>query len=664
MRRLLLVFLLAFARDALAARAMVVDVVLGVSDRSLEHSQKLMAVYKTVYGIDFDHYAASDMTTLWLVNAEHRGPEGVKNYDFLIIHNYRKGGIGGGSFGANVDSMFRDPSGNARWPTKPTLIFSDPAFAGSLGPSSFGMDSTGFGGSTAPSALAWPTRVIYSPELSRGWHSGGSTARFSRVAAPGVVRDVLLDLPSPWWSYTRLLPNGFGGVSGSAGWSTPDWDSVSALSASDSGVIRVRYRADGAGNGLPPPVAFVACGNAIDYNIRLVTVGLALADSAGLNTLLFQTRPGPVMFTVQMNTIGATGRYDAADGGGIVNDYGIFVPAGIDSDRANSVATIDALAARGVKMSFGVQMNPDSVAKLRYQLEWIRDRDPYAKVYPFERSGLGDYSPLIGGAESAGGNADATHNYDAFGAMRQRSLLPADCADPRLGCDCSTDTTSVLCLAQRQKAAAVAFFGADRLDAVWSVPAEDWTPRYFGRSGGDLDSLVWVLYRFVGLRGLRVGNMSVVNIANDGSANSPRGWMRNQAVRPVKDPATGQVIGQFAFLPSRDAENPGPGQIQSGGHDNASEFLTGLTLGMWFEGTPSPIYVNGHDFFNRTMIFETPASWLGGSGDPRYNWHAALNYIADFDDFCKLTKRLAGRPVIEMGYGEDTASWFIRSGLR
>jgi hypothetical protein len=660
MRRLIAILLLLLPSVALGAKGMVVELP-GFNSGSRDHNSSLATLWNTA-GMDVDYYSASSVKTLWLINCQaQRNPEGtVTQYDYLIIENYQHGLGGGGAAGANFDSLFRDPSGNPRWFAKPTAILSDPAVGGFnwLGPPTTGADSLGFGGNPAPTSYLFPVRVQYSPMLQRGWHSPSQGMRFSRIAAPGVTRDILLDLPGPWWPYRQLTPNGLWN-----GWSTPDWDSVGTLSASDSGAVRVRYRADGNGNGLPPPVVVAGLGQTYTANVRTALICAAILDSACANTVLYQKRPGPITFTVQCNTIGASGRYDAEDVTGIIEDYGIFVPQPGDSDRIGALSTIDALQSRGVKMSFGVQMNPDSVAVYRYQLEWIRDRYPLAKVYPFERSGLGDF--IAGGnPESAGGNADATHNYDAFGAMRNRSLLPAGCSDPRLGCDCSTDTSSVLCNALRQKKAVTDFYGADRLDRVWSVPLEDWTPKYIGRSVGSIDSLAWILHQFVGLRGLRIGNHALANIANDGQTNSPRGWFRHEVVWPVKDPATGTLLGTFAFLPSRAGENGNARQIQAASHDNASEFLCGLTTGMWFPGTPSPIYVNGHEFFSRTMIFEAPASWLGGSGDPRYEWHAALNYIGDFDDFQKLANRLAGRTVIRMSYGEDTADWFIRSGLR
>jgi hypothetical protein len=214
---------------------------------------------------------------------------------------------------------------------------------------------------------------------------------------------------------------------------------------------------------------------------------------------------------------------------------------------------------------------------------------------------------------------------------------------------------------KRQFAALTAYFGASRVDHVIACPLEDWSPLYFTRARGSLDSLKWCLY-LAGVRGVRVGNYSLTNDAGTatGAAN-PRGYKSGFSVEDVRDPASGQVIGQLALMPSRDWDTDPTTVIVP--HDLGTEFLDGLLCGDWYTGSRNAQYVNGHNFFARTVVFEVPGNALGGNGTALGNWRQGYWYARSLWGICKAANRF-GRSIIEPSYGDETAAWLMKSGLR
>ena len=642
----LLFALLLAAAPALAEKALVVRLDEGIPSAMRNY---LAPLYNSL-GIDWRAVPRTTVNTPELRGVRYEELGGsVTQYDFLIIEDFRTGigNCAGGTCGS-LDSLLVA----AGMPDKPTLIISRPDFASAGIWTDGNFDSSGFDANGAPPSGGtdgWQKVEYFADNPLRAWHQiGGFPKTPAGPVPPGYFRAILKQAPSPWYDYVKQ------------GLAVSDWDSI-RTGAGDTLSLVQRNKADANGNPTGPPLVLCAMGYGLSRNdgsLRRIICGLAVLHQASGGKLFYQTRPGPVTFAVQAQTIGATGQYTHSSSTGLLS-HGGYWKATNDSTGERRRAMYRSFQERGIRMSFGVQMNPDSTgpgAPYREQIEELRDLYPLAHVFPFELGGLG------GSNGFAGGNSSSTHNLDAFSASRLRALLPPGC-DPREGCDCSTDTTSVLCNAKRQRSAVVAFFGEDRVDDVWGAPLEDWTPLWFGRGGGSIDSLSWVLNQFVGIKGLRVGNMGLENVAGTTIAGGPRGWFRNANVLEVRDPATGVPVSYMAFMPSRDAEGAALTHLASNGHDNGSEFLMGLFTGDWYANARDAIYVNGHDFFNRTIIFEVSVNWLVGPPPPAEQ-KPGYWYITDFAEWINTVNELAGETVIRMGYGEDAADWFIRSGLR
>jgi hypothetical protein len=639
-RGLLALLLMLGATEAIAGRVMVVRQGTAAASDALAR-----ITYESVYptlGMSFDVFPQAALKTEWVRTGTYPDPDGtVRQYSGVIWEGLR---VAMGDIGAQPESLML--CGNSKWPTKPIIFISAQSIPSTIVLDQASCDGCSTGVKTNPGGLVrYQERMEYvASNTSRAWHSYGSSPRFQPAATqpPGVWRVLLKETASPWYDYQ---------VQGLA---VTNWDSLPGTPA-DTITAVVRYGPTGS----TVPIIFCMGGyenNArVQGTLRRLVACLAVADSASGRQILFQTRPGPVTFTPMVGPLGATGRYTEVPTLADATHPGIFQPAGVDSDSVAVKATLTAFQAMGIRANVAVQMDSAGSSLHLRQLYWVRDLWPLAHVYPFEMSGTK--------ATASGGNAAAPdHNYDAFGATRLRRLLPAGCSDPRNGCDCTSDTTSVLCNVLRQRAYAMALVGPDRVDGVWSVPLDDWTPTYFGRATGDIDSLVWVLW-LAKIKGIAVGSMKNVNIAGGTGTGAPRGWFRNSQIRPVIDPLTHQQVGTMAFMAGREYDTePRNVLIADNAHDHTGEFLEVLLTGNWY--LHAPIYINEHEFYGRHFLFHVSAAWLGGAGTATSNWRYGYWALKGLDDWIDTVNELAGRTVIQMGYGEDTAKWMLRSGLR
>jgi hypothetical protein len=679
-RRLLAVLLLLCARPALGGSALVVHQT-GAGSGEVESDHYWLAVMSTL-GIDYRLVPHIRLQSYELRNAVYDDfangtSASAVQYDCVIVLGYRAGSNLAGA--ANMDSLLT----GAGWSNQPVLLISPSVRNSTTIWSGGAFDSTGFGATNSTGVSTFEeTSEYYGPDPQYSWHQGQGYAGFpAGDIPPGQFTALLKQNANPWYDYRKI------------DLSVPAWDSL--RTGTDTLTLVRRYRVDASGN--PTGAPLILCGTgyqigAPEGSLRRVVCALAALDSACGGDLLYQTRPGPVTLAAQIQVIGGSGRYTASSADGLDGHAGIFMPAGVDSGNLTRLqAVFDSLQAHGVKASVGVQMNYDSTgtsSKPYYaQLVALRDRWPLAKVFPFELGGLG----VLGSATYAGANNDTTRNYDGFGAARVRSLLPAGYTGLIDTCHCgvdrftaAADTGSVYCNLKRQRLNAAAFFGQSRVDRVWGAPFEDWSPLSFGNSTAGFDSLKWVLHK-VGIVGLRVGVMARANDTGGGLTGAPRGLFRSQSIEPVYDvsrwgtggtgPSTAggattqkRAIGTMVFLPSRDPEAATNSIYQSRqGHDNPTEYLNGVFTGRWYNSTPSPAYPGSgtltHSFTQRTMLYEISGSWLTGSGDPLRQWKPGYWDLVGLKDWVDVVNRLAGRTVIQMGYGEDAAAWFVRSGL-
>lgn len=652
MRRPLAILLIALlATPCFAGRAVVVQPGTtpgwaSINSAIPEYYQRRLAVYRTL-GIDFDALPNQALKTEWArtlvvsVNGE------AKTYVAGIMNEFTTAGSGAPAGASFVpDSLLMQ----ARWPTGPWVLFAPPNMSSTsilADRSSPYACSTGFGLNTGPSLSNSNLfqRNFYVPGSSWYWRSfGGGTGHIPNALTPhaaGVWRTLVSENSGGWTPYAMqaIAPT--------------DWDSSTVAVAETLSSV-ARYKKNGAG----PPIIITATGwNAAIPPYGQMLQSLALADSAASGELLFQTHPGPVRFNIQIGPLAATGSASAQSLLGL--DDGIGPRPG---DSTAVKATLSGYNQMGLKATILLQTNADTVAALATQYEWVRKLYPLAKVSPFDKAGV-SFSGGVG--DSKGASATAAH--DVYGASRERSLFPAGETDPRDGCDCATsgpgggpDTSSVYCGVTRQFAFLEGYFGKTRVDHVIACPLEDFSPVYFNRSRGSIDSLKWCLW-LAGVRGVRVGNMTPANDVGSSATNSPRGYWSTLRVEDVIDPANGRRIGRIPFMPSRDFEQAA--STTPPAHDLPTEFLDGLLCGDWYTGSRSPIYVNGHNFFSRTVILELSGASLGGTGAATGGWRYGYWYARTLWAICKAANRF-GRTVIEPSYGDETAAWIISSGIR
>lgn len=594
-----------------------------------------LSMYRTL-GMDFDALRSEQLKTEWARTLVFPVPGGgTQAYVAGVAVGFCTG-TGGATISPNPNSPFVPDSmtRQANWPTGPWAFMSPPAQIGfnvlsdRAQATGFPACTTGIAANPAPLSQNKYQTNDFMPGTSFVWRCFQNRTGYTPAAsAPaGVFRALVKQAPSGWNPYAEQ------------GLAPSNWDSMPS-GTPDTLAVVARYKKNGAG----PPIAIAVTGNGTDNmpHMRQV-ISLAFIDSAAGKTVLGQTSPLPVRFTFHVGPLCASGHYSAAVTGGL--DPGIGPYPGDSVETKSTLAGYQAMGLKGT-----VLVQTDSMGFFPQQAEWVRTLWPLAHVTPFDMAGVNS---------GVGGAATASRVVDAFGATRLRSLLPAGCTDPRGGCiQCGTDTSAVFCYLKRAFAKLAAYYGASRVDRVIACPLEDWTPTYFDRAAGDLDSLKWVLY-LAGVRGIRVGNLSP---RNWGVGGAPRGYFTALRVHDVTDPATGRDVGRMVFMPSRDSDGDGASSLFP--HDTPGEFLQGLLEGDWYVGSRSPVYVNGHDFFVRTVIFEILGSQLGGKGTANQNYRMGYWMARNLWAQCKAANSF-GRTVIEPSYGEETANWLIQSGLR
>lgn len=644
MRRLAAVLVLALiAAPAFAGKTVIVmrgrsPSAVAVSAAAAEGHVRRFGMYRTL-GMDFHVKQTQTIKTEWMRTLVFPGPGGTGTQSYVagIVQEFSTSTAGELSTSPCAPCSLTTLD---RWADGPWVLFTADVLVGTqvlANTTSPHACTTGFANNPAPQ-VSKNEVSHFVPGTDFHWRSYNNSGRFTRL--PG-------DPPAPgvWRVLTRESRNGWNPYA-QQGIASPDWDSLPpGAQTSDTVGSVARYRKNGAG----PPLVFATQGAAA---LSLPTYGLtlqalALADSAAGYAMLGQTSPLPVRFNIQIGPFGASGDFDtqASDG-----DAGVY-----PGDSAFVKARLANFALMGIKLTALIQTNPDSVAAHASQLEWIRIITPLAKVSPFDKAGVWNTATT--------GNATATKVYDAMGAERHRSLFPAGCADPRTGCasECASDTASVFCWITKQFAFLERYYGKDRVDRVIACPKEDFSPKYFTRTRGSLDSLKWCLW-LAGVRGVRVGNMELGNDIGTGpGGTNPRGYSSSLGVQEVRDPASGALLGHIVFMPGRDWDSVA--NVALTVHDLPTEFLDGLLTGDWYTGSRSAQYTNLHNFFVRPVILEVPTNALGGNGTALGNWGQGYWNVRSLWGMCSAVNRF-GRKIIEPSWGEETAEWVLRSGVR
>ena len=655
-RALALLMLCAFAAPALAGRTLVVNRGRGVSNcaaiagsnAALESqiTTRRAALYRT-FGMQAEVYRMEDLKTEWLRQLVTPGPGGVgtRTYVAGIVNDFTSSG------GANETPCPCNPcslSLLARRPVGPWIFHGATSHWGTgqlqqLDASAFATCSTGFQSNGAPTAPRMQRNMYVAGEqyFARGTGFAGEYRRKADPPTNGVFRPLVWEGTNDWYTWVSL------------GLPPPDLNVMvaTATAANETTAVAALYGRNGVG----PPV-IIASGGQNSYtfdNWFNEMTALALADSAALGQMLFQTYEGPVRFNIQVGPYGASGHANAVSSGGL--DEGIGPHAGAaGQDSSTQKGSLSSFQTNLMKGTVLIQTNADSVAVYATQLEWVRTRWPLAHVTFFEKAGV--WTAAQGGS---GGANTLTKPQDIFGVTRTRSLFPEGETDPRDGCDCSTDTLSVYCGIMRRWEFLTNYFGAQRVDHVITAPLEDWTPQQYTRTNPQIDSLKWCFW-LAKVKAIRVGNYANTNDVGSAGTSAIRGWKSALTVEPVLDPATKKVVGRMVFMPSRDWDYDPNSAVE--GHDLANEFLNGLFNTDWYYGSRNAQYVNNHNFFMRTVVFEVPANSLGSDADGLF-WRRGYWDVLALWGVTKAANRF-GRTILEPSYGEETARWLITSGLR
>jgi hypothetical protein len=605
-----------------------------------EAEMRRVAVYRTL-GMDLDIKRIHTVKTEWVRQLVFPGVggTGTQSYVAAIMPEF---GANTNAQGASCPCVPCSLTFLDRWMVGGPLILTPPQSHSAGGMlEQVAACSTGFQANAAAVLTKFEVNRFV-PGTSYMWRAYNMFDSYRKIAtnppANGVFRVLVGESHNGWNPYAQqsLAPSDID--------SLPD-----GAQTSDTVASVARYKKNGGG----PPIVISGLGVGANTNSDYGTLlqSLAFADSAAGRAMLGQTRPLPVRFNIQVGPLAATGQFNTGSAGGLDEGIGPY-----PGDSVYVKATLSGYHVMRMKGTVLLQTHADTVSAFANQYEWVRLLWPEAHVAPFNKAGV--WTTAQGGKQGAD---TPTRSHDALGATRERSLFPAGCTDPRAGCNCGSDTTSVYCHLTRDFGFLERYFGKARVDHIIAAPLEDWTPFYFTRSRGSLDSLKWCFY-LAGVRGVRVGNYSLLNdVGTATGATNPRGYRSGFSVENVRDPASGQVIGQLAFMPSRDWDLDPSSAIPA--HDIAEEFMDGLLAGDWYTASRSAQYVNGHNFFARTVVFEIPGNALGGNGTALGNHRKGYWFAKSLWSMCKATNRF-GRTVIEPSYGEETVDWMIRSGLR
>lgn len=403
--------------------------------------------------------------------------------------------------------------------------------------------------------------------------------------------------------------------------STPDtaevWMVRNVNAAGKSPIIYANI-AFGAGDGVDPGgLAYTAEG--IDYTALMV--GMAALDSASGGRVFDNKSRMPLKVGITVD--GLCSRSSRTNSGGIV-----------PSDTANFYATIDSIAAVGVPVVFGV--NLDSMSTYGRDLQYVRSNCPKCRFTPQTRAGL-DTSAAFGldepsidetEAGAVGGNNRRHRPIDTFRRFRNISSAygPAGGA---------SEDTSLYASLSYAIYRGDSTWGYERSSRFAMPPSDDWSPynlrgqQVDPAHGATVDSILFA-YAKAGFRGIRI-NPSWTTIRPDKSPNNPLGFQAMQGSYPTADCAMrinlvghqgGYTFGNFITPSLQDSTFPvslDPGG--SGAWDQATRFWNGVFRSNTASGNLAQTGADGitaDGVIAPCRIFKTSAQELAGSASTSY----------------------------------------------